>query len=460
MKKTVAFISHHKSFGRLQPDVKALRELGFGIVVLTNSIHDRPFFINQEEFLKVDLADVNKIAKILSSLNVIFVATPTDHLLITVVKVCQLLKIEPPCDLPTAELFVDKHKNIEHAIAHGLQEHVPDCITVKNTDDLCKLEKKQHPIFIKPTIGSGMRGVFESDQIDEYLFEYKGIKNGQELFSILNKHHLMDKFVTYCTDGMPTKYYYPTRPRALIQDFYHTNKSYTFQYSVLNGKWYYNTIGQLFNCVQPSDRTPGEKINALQDPRSRLTDGSQLCSEEVGYYHLREVPDHIFLFFKKCVEYMKSNFKVNNMAVVLAIHETIDGKFIMTDLNPRVGGQWLINHRFSQPDFYLKFWDAVLNKSQPEKFEHIGPLGCANTVFLDPGVIEQCTIPPDSPTRIITDRHRLESGQTIPALQSFNSRDWGVKIYTCGNDLDQQIQAVLSFTAEVRNTIRYSSLTT
>lgn len=456
MKKTVAFISHSKSFSRLKPEISAVKDLGFGIALLTNDITKKPNFVADEEIFQVDLGNEDDMLTLLQQFNIIWISTSTDHLFLTAVKLSQKLGIESACDIATAEIFVNKFKHIQHAQSYGMKEHVPTCIEVNCNFDYDLLTEKNTPIFIKPAIGCGMRGLFNSPGYeDDYLFEYKGITDGKQLKTILVNNNLEDKFIEYCVKGSDSFYYYPVKPKALIQDFYHTNKSYTFQYSVLNGIWYYNSIGQVFYNVQPSERTSGERTDPLQDPRTRLTDGSRLHSEEVGYYHLPEVPEHIFPFFIKCVKYMKDNFKIRNMGLTLAIHETIDGKFYMTDLNPRVGGQWSTNYQFSQPDFYLKYWSAILNKSVPINFDHCGPLGCVNPLFLDPGVIDSCIIPNDSEKLIITGRNKLVQGIRIPEFQSMNSNQWPVRIYTCGKNLDDQVSAVLKTTKNIRNNIRY-----
>jgi hypothetical protein len=453
--KTIAFLSHNKSFNRIIPDIKALRELGICIIVLSNSKELRPDFIYENEFFEVDIGNEISIANILSPFNITALVTPTDHLLVTVVNVCKILRIDPPCDLPTAELFVNKFKHIQHIRQFGLGDSVPKCAIIKNYDDLLSLSSEiPKELFIKPDIGCGMRGVFPSKLKDDFLFEYKGLKNTDELLSILKENNFVEDFISYCTVGVNTKHYYPTKPKALIQEFYHTNKSYTFQYTILNGEWHYNTIGQLFSWVQKSESRSGERLNPLQDPRERMSDGTRMHTEELGYYHLPEVPEHIFPFFQKCVNYMKDNFKINNMSLTLAIHETLDGRFLMTDLNPRVGGQWIMNHQFSQPNFYLKYWDSFLNKSSVT-FEHSGPLGCVNSILMDPGTIDTCILPDDTKQRIITSRNKLSHGEVVPEIQSINAKDWDVKVYTCGQNLNDQISNVIDTIKLIRNNTTY-----
>lgn len=453
--KTIAFLAHNKSFTRIVPDVKALRQLGVKIVLLSNSKELRPNFIDELEFFEVNLGNDIEIANILSKFDITALVTPSDHLISTVVRVCNILKIKPPCDLATAEIFINKYTHILDAQAHGMADYVPKCAIIKNHNDLMTLGNTMPgALFIKPDIGCGMRGVFPSDTKDAFIFEYQGLKNVGELLSLLNKHDIVDEFITYCTTGKAAKYYYPTTPKALIQEFYHTNKSYTIQYVIINGEWYYVTTGQVFYWVQASDLRTGQMLNPLQDPRTRLTDGTQLCTEEMGYYHLPEIPEHIFSFAQKCVEYMKSRFKINNMGLTLGIHETIDGKFLMTDLNPRVGGQWVINYQFSQPNFYLNYWDAFLHGA-PASFEHKGPLGCINPIFIKPGKIKSSVLPEDTSTRIITYRERMAPGQIVPKIQSMNSRDWEVKVYTAGKDLDEQVKNVLEVIQFMRDNIAY-----
>jgi len=453
--KTVAFLSHSKSLKRIIPDVEALRQLNVKILLLVNPGAKMPVYINEDEIFYVDLNDIRGIAELLSKFNIDFLTTPSDHLFVNVVKICNILKIETPCTLETAELFLNKFSHIQHAITNGLSDHVPRTIYIDGHSSLNDLPNRtQKSLFIKPEIGCGMRGVFESSIPDDQIFEYKGIKNAQALIDTLRKHNLTDEFIKYCKTGIDTSYYYPEKPKALIQECYYTNKSYTFQYSVLNGKWHYNTIGQLFCWAQKDEFENNRKIDPLQDPRLRITNGSTITSEEIGYYHLSAVPDHIYPFFKKCVDYMKRTYSINNMSFTLAIHETIDGEFYLTDLNPRVGGQWTVNHKFSQPEFYLRYWNAILHKSM-ETFNHIGPLGCVNSLLLDTGIIEHCIIPADTPKLIISGKDKLRTGVSIPEIQSLNSKKWEVKIHTCGDSLDDQIKSVLSANAFIRNNIKY-----
>ena len=103
--KTIAFLAHNKSFTRIVPDVKALRQLGVKIVLLSNSKELRPNFIDELEFFEVNLGNDIEIANILSKFDITALVTPSDHLITTVVRVCNILKIKPPCDLATAEIF-------------------------------------------------------------------------------------------------------------------------------------------------------------------------------------------------------------------------------------------------------------------------------------------------------------------------------------------------------------------
>ena len=86
--KTVAFLSHHKSLARLKPDIKALRHLGFHTITLCNNKDSRPDFIHENEFFEVDLGDTIAIVNILSRFNIVFLSTPSDHLLTIVVNIC------------------------------------------------------------------------------------------------------------------------------------------------------------------------------------------------------------------------------------------------------------------------------------------------------------------------------------------------------------------------------------
>jgi hypothetical protein len=453
--KTVAFLSHNKSLARLKPDIKALRHLGFHTITLCNNKDVKPDFIHENEFFEVDLGNTIAIVNILLRFNVVSLTTPSDHLLTTVVNICTQLGITPPCDMPTAEIFTDKFEHIKHASLNGLAGHVPRCISIQNKEDLDALFNTEiGPLFIKPAIGCGMRGIFKDREPDSYIFEYKGLRNSQELQHLLKEHNLVEQFILYCTDGVAAKYYYPTKPKALIQNFYHTNKSYTIQCTILDGKWYYNSTGQVFYWLQSSELEPGQRIDPMQDPRTRLTDGIKLCTEEVGYYHLSMIPEHIFPFYEKCVAYMQKTFNINNMGITFALHETLDGQFYMTDLNPRVGGQWIENHKFSQPEWYDKFWRAVMYKEK-HTFSHEGPLGCVNPIFIDPGIVQSFVLPNDNDHLIITGRKDLYVGRNIPLLQSMNSREWNLKIYTCGFSLDEQISKVHVITKFIRDNIVY-----
>ena len=102
----------------------------------------------------------------------------------------------------------------------------------------------------------------------------------------------------------------------------------------------------------------------------------------------------------------------------------------------------------------MNYWDAFLHGA-PVSFEHKGPLGCINPIFIKPGKIKSSVLPEDTSTRIITYRERMAPGQIVPKIQSMNSRDWEVKVYTAGKDLDEQVKNVLEVIQFMRDNIAY-----
>lgn len=343
-----------------------------------------------------------------------------------------------------AEILSNKQKFDDYLRTIGLQKYTPKSITPRNHNALQLFKNTQ--IFSKPDIGTGSNIFYPGDDNNAPSVEYRRWNNRHHFLKHLKDKGSHNEFFELNKNGIHLQKFNYKTCRIMFQE-YHWSYTPTLcpMGYVKDGK----VVIEFY--VKNSKIKYGEDVDPNSDPITShsTSEASDITRERCVWTASEdEVDSEIVSASYEYIQTLVDNLKIKNLFFAGPdFHQTLDGKIIGIDFNPR-------------PGQFINILDSVNNHNIITNFVHQQPINIKNRLLwgcalLKPGIIKSLGNVDAISHYFNAQNVGLKEGAKIPKWQNLQNKAFSVNFDIVGTNEKELFDNYVKVNQQLQDCITY-----